>query len=170
VKDAAPIAVRLSLVLQRFQIYQTLYALFTQHTMLLPICLLYHAVNAHVDTIVGEWELERFRKEVGVLKPKEQEFARSVWRNQRKPKTEWLVCCQRCELDTARKTVYSVIATWTKRRLSTSLTTWWRSRWQGCRLWGEDHPSCIVFKSGRISGYCYVILFGHYHFSNQPTN
>ena len=39
------------------------------------------------DTVIGEWELERIRKEVGIVKTKEKEFARSVRRNKRKPKT-----------------------------------------------------------------------------------
>jgi hypothetical protein len=71
----------------------------------------------NVVAVIGEWELESIRKEVGVAKPKEQEFARSVWKNQWKPKREWLVSYQRCELDISRKTDYSAIATRMKSRL-----------------------------------------------------
>ena len=30
---------------------------------------------------------------------------------------------------------------------------WWIRLWQGCRLWGEGHQSCLISKSGRISHY-----------------
>ena len=32
----------------------------------------------NVTTVIGEWELKRIRKEVGVVKPKEQEFLRRI--------------------------------------------------------------------------------------------